>query len=108
MVVEAAKGDGAIAREVFVGHLHVAALRMWIEDATTGEIICDGLGGYGTDPDQDAGFLTSVSVSNYEGDDIKVFPSDRVMKFVTEYNASEVHTGVMGMEFIFISRSCSL
>merc|ERR1712232_650992 len=51
----------------------------------------------------DAGFLTSVSVSSYEGDDIKVFPSDRVMKFVTEYNASEVHTGVMGMEFIFIS-----
>merc|ERR1719343_892132 len=86
-----------------VGHLHLAALRMWMEDADTGEILCDGVGGYGNDPDQDAGFLTSVSVSSYEDDEIKVFPSDRVIKFVTEYNASEVHTGVMGMEFIFIS-----
>jgi len=74
-----------------------------MEDADTGEILCDGVGGYGNDPDQDAGFLTSVSVSSYEDDEIKVFPSDRVIKFVTEYNASEVHTGVMGMEFIFIS-----
>merc|ERR1719343_80873 len=92
-----------------VGHLHVAAIRMWIEDAETGEILCDGIGGYGADPNQDKGFLTSVTVSNYEREeDIKVFPHDRQVKFVTEYNATELHTGVMGMYFIFISSEDSI
>jgi len=49
-----------------VGHLHVAAIGMWLEDAETGEKICSGVGTYGTDPNQDKGFLTAIHVDNYE------------------------------------------
>lgn len=34
-----------------VGHLHIAAIGMWLEDAETGEVICSGVGTHGTDPE---------------------------------------------------------
>lgn len=84
-----------------VGHLHVAAIGMYLEDATTGERLCDGKGFYGEDPKQDKGFLNAIAVDDYQ--EPKVFPKDRMVRLITEYNATEVHTGVMGMLFIFIS-----
>lgn len=83
-----------------VGHLHVAAIGMWLEDAETGEMLCSGEGSYGSDPSQDKGFLTAIHVDNYE--EPKVFPADRVVRLITEYNATELHTGVMGLYFVFI------
>lgn len=55
-----------------VGHLHVAAIGMWLEDAVTGEKLCSGVGSYGTDPSQDKGFLTAIHVDDYE--EPKTFP----------------------------------
>jgi len=83
-----------------VGHLHIAALGMWLEDATTGEMICSGAGTDGTGPD-DKGFLTAIEVESY--DPPLEFPADREVRLVTEYNATILHTGVMGMWFAFIS-----
>merc|ERR1719183_3283993 len=82
-----------------VGHLHIAAIGMWLEDADTGEMICSGEGTHGTGP-EDKGFLTAIEVANY--DPPLVFPSDRSVRLVTEYNATELHTGVMGMWFAFV------
>jgi len=84
-----------------VAHLHVAAIEMWVEDATTGERICDGKTTYGTDPDTDKDFLTAVSVSDY--DPPFEFPEDLMVRFVSEYNATNVHTGVMGYFFLFVA-----
>ena len=84
-----------------VGHLHVATIGMWLEDTETGDMLCSGNSTYGTDPDQDKGFLTAVHVDNYV--EPKVIPADRVVRLIVEYNATELHTGVMGMEFMFIS-----
>jgi len=84
-----------------VGHLHIAALGMWLEDAETGEMLCSGGVTYGDSP-EDKGILTAIHVDSYE--EPKVFPSDRVVRFVTEYNATELHTGVMGLYFLFIDR----
>mmetsp|Transcript_32797 Transcript_32797/g.96678 ORF Transcript_32797/g.96678 Transcript_32797/m.96678 type:complete len:894 (-) Transcript_32797:282-2963(-) len=83
-----------------VGHLHIAALGMWIEDAKTGEVICDGHGTHGTGPD-DKGFLTAVNVESYETP--LEFSADRQVRLIAEYNATILHTGVMGMYFLFIS-----
>ena len=33
-----------------VGHLHVAAMGMWVQDAKTGDMICNGIGTHGTEP----------------------------------------------------------
>lgn len=84
-----------------VGHLHIAAVGMWLLDAETGEVLCEGIGTHGTDPDTDKGFLTSVSVESLETP--YVIPQDRNVTLVTEYNATEPHTGVMGMWFLFVS-----
>jgi len=84
-----------------IGHLHVAAIGMHLEDVETGERLCDGEGFYGEDPDQDKGFLTAIAVDDYQQP--KVFNKDRMVRLITEYNATELHTGVMGMLFIFIS-----
>jgi hypothetical protein len=83
-----------------VGHLHVAALSMYLENAETGEVLCAGDGAYGTDPTQDKGFLTAVAVDDYQ--EPKTFSADTNVRLITEYNATELHTGVMGMLFIFI------
>jgi len=84
-----------------VGHLHIAALGMWLEDAETGMTICDGEGSYGMNPEQDKGFLTAVKVHSH--DPPLEFPSDRRVRLITEYNATEFHTGVMGMWFAYVS-----
>jgi len=84
-----------------VAHLHVASIDMWLEDMETGEKLCDGQTFYGTDPETDAGFLIAVSVDTY--DPPKTFPADTMVRFVTEYNATQVHTGVMGYWFVFVA-----
>jgi len=93
-------GPDAVRLLRCVGHLHIAALGMWIEDATTGEVICDGYGTHGNGPD-DKGFLTAVNVESYE--DPLEFSADRQVRLIAEYNATILHTGVMGMYFLFIS-----
>jgi hypothetical protein len=76
---------------------------MYLEDTVTGERLCDGQTAYGKDPATNQGFLTSVSVNDY--DPPKTFPSDRVVRFVTDYNATQLHTGVMGYWFLFVAGS---
>lgn len=83
-----------------VGHLHVAAEGMWLYDAVTGDTICSGDAFYGTDPEQDKGFLNAIHVDTY--DEPIEFPADRLVRLVVDYNATEYHTGVMGMLFMFI------
>lgn len=85
-----------------VAHMHIAAIGMWLQDAETGEMLCNGVGTHGDDPEEDKGFLTAIHVDSYEPDE-KVFDADREVTLVAEYNATEVHTGVMGMYFIFVS-----
>ena len=84
-----------------VAHLHVAAIGQWLEDAETGDVLCQGETVYGTNPEADQGFLTAVSVDDH--DPPIAFPADRVVRFVTDYNATQVHTGVMGYLFIFVA-----
>ena len=83
-----------------VGHLHVAALGMWLEDAKTGEVLCAGEGSYGTDPSQDKGFLTAIAVQDYSPEP-RIISADLPIRIVTEYDATDLHTGVMGMWFVF-------
>ena len=94
-------GPGEVELLRCVAHLHVASIDMWLEDMETGERLCDGKTFYGTDPETDAGFLIAVSVDTY--DPPKTFPADRMVRFVTEYNATQVHTGVMGYWFVFVA-----
>jgi len=84
-----------------VSHLHVAAIGQWLEDAETGEVLCSGETVYGTNPETDEGFLTAVSVDNH--DPAISFPADRLVRLVTDYNATHVHTGVMGYMFVFFA-----
>lgn len=84
-----------------VGHLHIAAIGMWLEDAVTGETLCAGVGTHGSDPNADKGFLNAITVENY--DVPIIIPADTPVRLVTEYNATTLHTGVMGMWFVFIS-----
>lgn len=92
-------GPQAVGLLRCVGHLHVAALGMWMEDAETGERLCEGTVQYGEDPDQDLNFLTAIAVDSYETP--MVFDADLEIRLVTEYDAEEYHTGVMGMWFLF-------
>ena len=84
-----------------VAHLHVAAIDMWLENVETGEKICDGSTTYGIDPESDKDFLTAVEVSNY--DPPLEFAENLMVRFVSEYNATNVHTGVMGYFFLFVA-----
>jgi hypothetical protein len=84
-----------------VGHLHIASIGMWLEDAVTGETLCQGDTEYGTNAEADKGFLTAISVANFNPP--KSIPADQPVRLVTEYNATILHTGVMGMWFLFIS-----
>lgn len=74
-----------------VGHLHVAAIGMWLEDAVTGENICANVGNYGTDPNADQGFLNGLSVESF--DEPVIIPSNHPVRLVSEYDAKELHTG---------------
>lgn len=93
------KGPQTVQLLRCVAHLHIAAIEMWLEDYATGERLCDGQTTYGTDPITDEGFLTAVSVTNF--DPPREFPADLMVRFVTDYNATIVHTGVMGYWFLF-------
>lgn len=84
-----------------VAHMHVAAITQYLEDAETGERFCTGNAVYGTTPGADDGFVTAVTVDNH--DPPIIIPANRKVRFVTEYNATHVHTGVMGYLFVFVA-----
>ena len=88
--------DGPDTVRIFrcVGHLHVAAIGMWLEDAVTGENICANIGNYGTDPTQDNGFLNGLTVESF--DTPVVIPADHPVRLVSEYDATVLHTGTCG------------
>ena len=46
----------------------------------------------GQNPEEDKGFLTAIKVHSH--DPPLEFPADRRVKLITEYNATEFHTGV--------------
>eukprot|EP00808_Paulinella_micropora_P018126 g22576.t1 len=83
-----------------VGHLHVAAIGMWLIDAETGQTLCENIGVHGTDPEKDKGLLISLTVTN--NNPPIAFPHDRRVRLIVDYNASTLHTGVMGMWFVFL------
>jgi hypothetical protein len=83
-----------------VAHFHVAGIGMWLEDTVTGQTICSQLGRYGTDPESNEGLLVGIDVNDYV-EPIEI-PADRVVRLVTEYDASEYHFGVMAMIFLFV------
>jgi len=99
-------GTGEVQLIRCVAHLHVAAIDMWLEDVETGQRLCDGETTYGKDPATDEGFLIAVSVDNH--DPPLTFPADRMVRFVTRYDATYLHTGVMGYYFIFLAGEESL
>jgi len=84
-----------------VGHLHVGGVAMYLEDTVTGKTICAETARYGTDLNKNEGLLIGVDVNNYE-EPIEI-PSDRVVRLITDYDASELHTGVMAITFLFIA-----
>ncbi|CAB9508494.1 Stress up-regulated Nod 19 [Seminavis robusta] len=84
-----------------VAHVHVAAVTQFLEDAETGERFCTSDPTYGTNPETNNGFVTAVSVDNH--DPPNVIPANRRVRFVTEYNATHMHSGVMGYLFVFVA-----
>jgi len=84
-----------------IGHLHIAALGMWLYDDLTDELICHNDVTYGTDPDADKGFLKAISVTNYDPP-LEIL-ADRRVRLVTHYDAEILHTGVMGLLFLFVA-----
>eukprot|EP00931_Biecheleriopsis_adriatica_P005247 TRINITY_DN10677_c0_g1_i1.p1 TRINITY_DN10677_c0_g1~~TRINITY_DN10677_c0_g1_i1.p1 ORF type:complete len:800 (-),score=118.75 TRINITY_DN10677_c0_g1_i1:7-2406(-) len=92
-------GGDQVALLRCVGHAHVAALGMWIEDATTGKVLCTHSMHYGTQPEEDKDYLIRISVEDM--DPPQVIAADQPVRIVADYNATEFHTGVMGMFFVF-------
>eukprot|EP00928_Gymnodinium_smaydae_P095549 TRINITY_DN8240_c0_g1_i5.p1 TRINITY_DN8240_c0_g1~~TRINITY_DN8240_c0_g1_i5.p1 ORF type:complete len:775 (+),score=117.92 TRINITY_DN8240_c0_g1_i5:216-2327(+) len=99
-----------------VGHLHVAAVTMRLEDAETGEILCENNPYHpnlkpgdpwsrGT-PGTSDGFVTKLSVADMWPE--KVVRADQKVRFIADYDAGELHTGVMGMLFLFYSTEVNL
>eukprot|EP00586_Coscinodiscus_wailesii_P006398 CAMPEP_0172490104 /NCGR_PEP_ID=MMETSP1066-20121228/20448_1 /TAXON_ID=671091 /ORGANISM="Coscinodiscus wailesii, Strain CCMP2513" /LENGTH=778 /DNA_ID=CAMNT_0013258417 /DNA_START=99 /DNA_END=2435 /DNA_ORIENTATION=- len=84
-----------------IGHLHIAALGMWLYDDVTNELLCHNDVEYGDDPETDKGFLRAITVTNYEPP-LQVL-ADKRLKLVTHYDAEILHTGVMGLLFLMIS-----
>jgi hypothetical protein len=105
---EAYHGPDDVEIHRCIGHMHLGAIEQWVEDSRTGEIICHHQAVYGTNPAEDKGFVTSLSVKNYEEDGPLIISADRRLRLVTHYNASVVHTGVMGMFFLFVSESTNV
>jgi len=84
------------------GHLHIGGLEMYIEDLESGEIIHTSRATYGTDPDVDEGFITSMGVTNY--DPPMILSAERKLRLVTHYDASDTdHLGVMGLFTMWFS-----
>jgi len=84
-----------------VSHLHIAGIDMYLEDVETGAKICEGKAIYGDDPSTDLGFVRSVSPTNY--DVPYTISTDSVVRLVSRYNATTLHTGVMGLLTLYIS-----
>lgn len=83
------------------GHMHIGGLGMWLQNMETGEVICHNNVTYGENPITDKGFLIAVGTQNF--DPPVIIPSDTQLRIVTHYNASELHTGVMGLFSIFVA-----
>lgn len=83
------------------GHMHIGAIEQRIENAVTGEIICTSKATYGTDPMSDLGFITGMGVTNFNPPIL--LSADQSIRVVTLYNASTVHTGVMGLLQVLFS-----
>jgi len=98
---ESYHGPDQILLHRCTGHMHIGGVRQWFEDTETGEKICSNEASYGHDADVDSGFLTNIETHNFEPP--RVISVDEPIRLVTHYNASEVHTGVMGMFFLFYS-----
>jgi len=81
------------------GHMHIGGLEAWVVNAETEELICNAKVTYGKNPTEDKGFITSISVQNY--DPPIVIAADTTVKIITHYNASIAHTGVMGLFTLF-------
>jgi len=84
-----------------IGHMHIGAIEAWIRIAETEDLICNPQATYGDDPSKDKHFLTSIGVESF--DPPLVLPGDTEMKVTIHYNASELHTGVMGLFTLFVS-----
>merc|ERR1711862_429323 len=89
-----------------IGHLHIAALGMWLYDDLSNELICHSDVEYGDDPKADKGFLRSISVTNYDPP-LEIL-ADRKVRLVTHYDAEILHTGVMGLLFLLIAEKKNL
>jgi len=83
------------------GHMHIGGIEAFIRIAETDELICNPQATYGDDLSKDKGFLISIGVTNF--DPPVVLPGDTEMKVTMHYNASELHTGVMGLLSLFVS-----
>jgi len=82
-----------------VGHQHIAALGIWLYDAETNETLCESFPVYGTVAGVDEGMVTDLTREDF--DPPRVVPRRRLVRLRTDYNATEQHTGVMGMLFLF-------
>jgi len=83
------------------GHLHIAAIGMWLTDAITGDVICHNDVEYGSDPKADVGFIRTITVTNYDPP-LRIL-ADRKYKLVTHYDATILHTGVMGLLTLYFA-----
>lgn len=95
------RGSDLVEIHRCIGHMHIAALGMWLYDSITGEVICHNNVEYGNDPQVDKGFLKTISVQNYDPP-LEIL-ADRKVKLITHYDANILHTGVMGLQFLFIA-----
>lgn len=85
-----------------LGHMHIGGIHIRLEDAEE-NIICSCNATYGSDPNADLGFITSINTINFDSKALKYISADQQITLVTHYNASEMHAGVMGLLTLFIS-----
>jgi len=93
-------GQGLVKIHRCIGHLHIAAIGMWLYDDATNEVLCHNDVEYGDDPNSDKGFIRSITVTNYDPP-LEIL-ADRKVRLVTHYDAEILHTGVMGLLFLFV------
>jgi len=81
------------------GHMHIGGIVGMIINVETGDVICDNKAIYGEDPATNEGFITSIVTKNY--DPPLVIAANTTVKVISHYDASVLHTGVMGLFAIF-------
>lgn len=91
--------EGSDILEIYrcTAHMHIGGISIGLEDVETGEPICISEATYGTDPNTNLGFLTSLSVTNFDAQNPKVISADQPLRLVSIYNATVAHGGVMGL-----------